>query len=64
MTTISSQLSRTTDSFPDIQFAFQVLIQGNQVSLVESLLTGQEYKIPRKYLKGLENAPKSKRKGR
>ncbi|XP_039258867.2 eukaryotic translation initiation factor 2D-like [Styela clava] len=42
----------------------QVLIQGNQVSLVESLLTGSEYKIPRKYLKGLENAPKPKKKGR
>jgi len=39
----------------------QVLIQGNQTRAVESLLT-VDYKLPRKYLKGLENAPKKKGK--
>ncbi|XP_078488586.1 eukaryotic translation initiation factor 2D-like [Ciona intestinalis] len=40
----------------------QVLVQGNQVQNIESILTGDLYKLPRKYLKGLENAPKPKGK--
>jgi len=40
----------------------QVLIQGNQVNLVDRILTGEHYGLPRRYLKGLENAPKPKGK--
>ncbi|XP_045160604.2 eukaryotic translation initiation factor 2D-like isoform X2 [Mercenaria mercenaria] len=39
----------------------QVVVQGNQIHFVAELLTGS-YKIPRKYLKGVEKAPKSKRR--
>ncbi|XP_052685586.1 eukaryotic translation initiation factor 2D-like [Crassostrea angulata] len=39
----------------------QVVIQGNQIAFVADLLTGK-YKIPKKYIKGLEKAPKGKRK--
>jgi len=40
----------------------QVLIQGNQINLVDRILTGEHYGLPRRYLKGLENAPKPKGK--
>ncbi|XP_072030965.1 eukaryotic translation initiation factor 2D-like [Amphiura filiformis] len=36
----------------------QVLVQGNQVNYVDKLLT-EHYKLPRKYIRGLELAPKS-----
>lgn len=39
----------------------QVVVQGNQVNFVVELLTGS-YNIPKKYLKGQEKAPKSKRR--
>lgn len=38
----------------------QLLVQGNQVLFVYDLLT-EKYKIPKKYVKGLENAPKKKK---
>ncbi|XP_070563813.1 eukaryotic translation initiation factor 2D-like [Ptychodera flava] len=41
----------------------QVLIQGNQINYVAQLLL-DEYKIPRKYIHGLEKAPKSGKKKR
>ncbi|XP_064476599.1 eukaryotic translation initiation factor 2D-like [Ornithodoros turicata] len=40
----------------------QVLVQGNQVLFLERLLTGPAYGVHRKYIKGLENAPKKKKK--
>ncbi|XP_013783321.1 eukaryotic translation initiation factor 2D-like [Limulus polyphemus] len=39
----------------------QVLVQGNQVRYVAKLLL-DEYKVPRKYIKGLDSAPKEKKK--
>ncbi|XP_062579935.1 eukaryotic translation initiation factor 2D-like [Saccostrea cucullata] len=39
----------------------QVVIQGNQIAFVTDLLTGK-YRIPKKYIKGWEKAPKGKRK--
>lgn len=38
----------------------QLLIQGNQILFVYNLLEGK-YKIPKKYIKGLEHAPKKKK---
>jgi translation initiation factor 2D len=38
----------------------QLLVQGNQVLFVYNLLT-DKYKIPQKYIRGLENAPKKKK---
>uniref|UniRef100_A0A6P7G8M2 Eukaryotic translation initiation factor 2D n=1 Tax=Diabrotica virgifera virgifera TaxID=50390 RepID=A0A6P7G8M2_DIAVI len=38
----------------------QLLVQGNQVLFVYNLLT-DKYKVPKKYIKGLENAPKKKK---
>uniref|UniRef100_A0A8W8J058 SUI1 domain-containing protein n=1 Tax=Magallana gigas TaxID=29159 RepID=A0A8W8J058_MAGGI len=39
----------------------QVVIQGNQIAFVADLLTGK-YRISKKYINGLEKAPKGKRK--
>ncbi|KAH9498457.1 Eukaryotic translation initiation factor 2D [Bulinus truncatus] len=39
----------------------QVHIQGNQVNFVYNLLT-EKYKIPKRYVTGLENAPKQKKR--
>lgn len=41
----------------------QLLVQGNQVVFLEKLLTGPSYGVPRKYLKGLEQAPGKKKGG-
>ncbi|KAG5899462.1 hypothetical protein JTB14_015315 [Gonioctena quinquepunctata] len=38
----------------------QLLVQGNQVLFVYNLLT-EKYKVPKRYVKGLENAPKKKK---
>ncbi|KAF7281373.1 hypothetical protein GWI33_004856 [Rhynchophorus ferrugineus] len=38
----------------------QLLVQGNQVIFVYNLLT-EKYKIPKKYIQGLEKAPKKKK---
>ncbi|CAH1153646.1 unnamed protein product [Phaedon cochleariae] len=38
----------------------QLLVQGNQVLFIYNLLT-EKYKVPKKYVKGLENAPKKKK---
>ncbi|CAK8681278.1 unnamed protein product [Clavelina lepadiformis] len=55
----STSVSTLPNSKP-AQILRQVLVQGNQVNGVESILTGDLYRLPRKYLKGLQNAPKSK----
>ncbi|XP_040074013.2 eukaryotic translation initiation factor 2D [Ixodes scapularis] len=39
----------------------QLLVQGNQVVFLERLLTGPSYGVPRRLLKGLENAPTKKK---
>ncbi|XP_005101830.1 eukaryotic translation initiation factor 2D [Aplysia californica] len=39
----------------------QVLIQGNQINFVANVLI-DKYKIPRRYVTGLDNAPKQKKK--
>ncbi|XP_013073483.2 eukaryotic translation initiation factor 2D-like isoform X1 [Biomphalaria glabrata] len=39
----------------------QVHVQGNQVNFVYNLLT-EKYKIPKRYVTGLENAPKQKKR--
>ncbi|CAN8003887.1 unnamed protein product [Ixodes hexagonus] len=39
----------------------QLLVQGNQVVFLERLLTGPSYGVPRRFLKGLENAPTKKK---
>ncbi|CAL1534365.1 unnamed protein product [Lymnaea stagnalis] len=39
----------------------QVLVQGNQINFVYNLLT-EKYKIPKRYVTGLENAPKQKKR--
>lgn len=39
----------------------QLLVQGNQVVFLERLLTGPSYRVPRRFLKGLENAPTKKK---
>uniref|UniRef100_H2YWQ6 SUI1 domain-containing protein n=1 Tax=Ciona savignyi TaxID=51511 RepID=H2YWQ6_CIOSA len=57
----STSISLLPSSKPTQPF-YQVLVQGNQVHCVESILTGGLYQLPRKYLKGLENAPKPKGK--
>ncbi|XP_046405879.1 eukaryotic translation initiation factor 2D isoform X2 [Ischnura elegans] len=41
----------------------QVMVQGNQVIFLEKLLTG-EYQIHKRYIRGLENAPKMKKSKR
>lgn len=38
----------------------QLLVQGNQILFIYSLLV-DKYKIPKRYIKGLENAPKVKK---
>ncbi|XP_063237573.1 eukaryotic translation initiation factor 2D [Bacillus rossius redtenbacheri] len=38
----------------------QLLVQGNQVTFVANLLMGK-YEIPKRYIRGLENAPKTKK---
>ena len=43
--------------------AIEVLVQGNQVAFISKTLL-QDYKIPRKYIKGLEAAVKPKKKGK
>nr|CAB3241582.1 eukaryotic translation initiation factor 2D-like [Phallusia mammillata] len=59
----STSLSTVPGSNPKSPMQ-QVLIQGNQVSCVESILTGDRYKLASKFLMGLENAPKKKGKGK
>ncbi|XP_071117777.1 eukaryotic translation initiation factor 2D-like [Haliotis cracherodii] len=39
----------------------QVLVQGNQIAFIADLLL-DKYKVPRKYVQGLEKAPKNKRR--
>jgi len=40
---------------------YEVLVQGNQITFATKLLI-EEFKIPRKYIQGIENAPKKKKK--
>lgn len=51
----------STINFPKGGKYEQVQVQGNQVNFVYDLLI-EKYKVPKKYIKGLENAPKSKKK--
>lgn len=50
----------TTIIKPPSKKSDQLLVQGNQVLFVYNLLV-EKYKIPKKYVKGLENAPKKKK---
>ncbi|CAH1114110.1 unnamed protein product [Psylliodes chrysocephalus] len=50
----------TSISRPPGKKCDQLLVQGNQVLFVYNLLT-DKYKVPKKYIKGLENAPKKKK---
>ncbi|CAH0562457.1 unnamed protein product [Brassicogethes aeneus] len=50
----------TSISRPPGKKCDQLLVQGNQVIFVYNLLI-EKYKIPKKYVKGLENAPKKKK---
>lgn len=51
--------STTINTIPGMKSA-QVQVQGNQVTFVAKLLT-EKYQIPKKYIRGLENAPKKKK---
>ena len=44
-----------------MKFPFQVMIQGNHVAYAAKLLL-EEYKINKKYIKGVENVVKPKKK--
>ncbi|KAJ8923605.1 hypothetical protein NQ315_010184 [Exocentrus adspersus] len=50
----------TSISRPPGKKSDQLLIQGNQVIFVYQLLT-EKYNVPKKYIQGLENAPKKKK---
>jgi len=45
---------------PNRKSGTEVMIQGNQVDFANKLLL-EEYRIPKKYIKGVENAPKKKK---
>lgn len=51
--------STTINTIPGMKSA-QVQVQGNQVTFVAKLLI-EKYQIPKKYIRGLENAPKKKK---
>uniref|UniRef100_A0A1B6KHF0 SUI1 domain-containing protein n=1 Tax=Graphocephala atropunctata TaxID=36148 RepID=A0A1B6KHF0_9HEMI len=51
--------STTINSLPHAK-SVQLQIQGNQVNFVAKILT-EKYQIPKRYLRGLENAPKKKK---
>ncbi|XP_043820469.1 eukaryotic translation initiation factor 2D [Dromiciops gliroides] len=55
------QASATITPVPGAKDAIQVQIQGNQINHLSRLLL-EEYNIPRKYIKGLEKAPKAGKK--
>ncbi|XP_018565650.1 eukaryotic translation initiation factor 2D [Anoplophora glabripennis] len=50
----------TSISRPPGKKSDQLLVQGNQVTFVYDLLT-EKYKVPKKYIQGLENAPKKRK---
>lgn len=50
----------TSINKPPGQKSDQLLVQGNQVLFVYKLLT-EKYKVPKRFVKGLENAPKKKK---
>ncbi|XP_060076772.1 eukaryotic translation initiation factor 2D-like [Ylistrum balloti] len=53
--------STSVNSHPQKGKGMQVLMQGNQVKFVADLLL-EKYKVPRKYVTGLEKMPKNKKK--
>ncbi|XP_068930824.1 eukaryotic translation initiation factor 2D isoform X1 [Petaurus breviceps papuanus] len=55
------QASATVTPVPGTKDAIQVQIQGNQITHLSQLLL-EEYNIPRKYIQGLEKAPKTGKK--
>ncbi|XP_074078636.1 eukaryotic translation initiation factor 2D [Macrotis lagotis] len=55
------QASATITPVPGAKNALQVQIQGNQINHLSRLLL-EEYNIPRKYIQGLEKAPKTGKK--
>nr|XP_033773810.1 eukaryotic translation initiation factor 2D isoform X2 [Geotrypetes seraphini] len=55
------QASATVTALPGSKDRAQVQIQGNQVTALGKLLL-EEYSLPRKYIQGLEKAPKSNKK--
>ncbi|KAK2498626.1 hypothetical protein MC885_011613 [Smutsia gigantea] len=55
------QASTTVTSAPGAKDSLQVQVQGNQIHHLSQLLL-DEYQLPRKYIQGLEKAPKPGRK--
>ncbi|XP_067388020.1 eukaryotic translation initiation factor 2D isoform X2 [Emydura macquarii macquarii] len=55
------QASGTINPLPGAKDRVQVQIQGNQINHLAKLLL-EEYRLPRKYIQGLEKAPKLSRK--
>ncbi|XP_033008776.1 eukaryotic translation initiation factor 2D isoform X2 [Lacerta agilis] len=55
------QASATVTTLPGAKDRAQVQVQGNQIHHLAKLLV-EDYQIPRKYIKGLEKAPKMGRK--
>uniref|UniRef100_A0A7M4FW56 Eukaryotic translation initiation factor 2D n=1 Tax=Crocodylus porosus TaxID=8502 RepID=A0A7M4FW56_CROPO len=55
------QASATISPLPEAKDRVQVQIQGNQIHHLAKLLL-EEYRLPRKYMQGLEKAPKLGRK--
>ena len=52
--------STSVNPAPNKKTGFEVLVQGNQIAFAVRVLI-EEYKIPRKYIKGIENATKKKK---
>lgn len=55
------QASTTVTAAPGLKDSLQVQIQGNQIHHLGRLLL-EEYRLPRKYIQGLEKAPKPGKK--
>jgi len=51
----------TSHPAPNRKSGTEVMVQGNHVAYAAKLLL-EEYKIPKKYIKGVENAGKPKKK--
>ncbi|XP_046578103.1 eukaryotic translation initiation factor 2D-like [Haliotis rubra] len=61
--TVQKSVSCSSSVIPHHQKnkGMQVLVQGNQIAFIADLLL-DKYKVPRKYVQGLEKAPKNKRR--
>ncbi|XP_071500611.1 eukaryotic translation initiation factor 2D-like [Diadema antillarum] len=58
---ISVAASTSVGESPNAKEGLRVTVQGNQIKFLEKFLTGH-YKIPRRYIEGLQQAPKGKGK--